>query len=416
MKKIVLIYRNYLLQSSETFIQAQTRSLNRYDSLYVGLRTVPGLSLPSEKVLTLCQSYPSQSGKILLYKLCSRHGSFFKKIEKTSASLIHAHFGPDGVKAMPLAAKLNAPLIVTFHGYDITIKPSHSWFLSYSYFMYLVRRRKLKRIASKFIAVSEFVRQKLIQQGFPSNKISVHYIGVDVEEFSCSSLLQRREPIVLFVGRLVEVKGCEFLIKAMARVQLVLPDARLVIIGDGLLRASLEKLASQTLRNCHFLGCQSSSTVRDWMERSKVLSVPSISEKSGYTEAFGIVFVEAQSMGLPVVSSFSGGIPEAVEHQRTGFLVPEKDEEGLAKHILMLLQDGALWDWMSKNAVERVRSHFDIRKQTEKLEAIYSEVLSERKALKKSEGSKYAKAEQSKSSGESMQCEVDSTHLAQRAV
>ncbi len=378
MKKTVLIYRNHLLRYSETFIQAQTKSLKKYDPLYVGLRTIPGLSLPSEKVLTLCQGYPSKSGvEILIYKLCGRHWSFFEKIEKKSPSLIHAHFGPDGVKAMPLAVKLGIPLIVTFHGYDITIKPSHSWFLSYSYFMYVLRRRKLKRIASKFIAVSEFVKQKLIQQGFPSNKIIVHYIGIDVEEFSCASLLQRRDPIVLFVGRLVEVKGCEFLIRAMAKVQLVLPDARLVVIGDGPLEESLKELASKTLGEYQFLGCQASSTVRDWMERSRVLSVPSVSEKSGYTEAFGVVFAEAQSMGLPVVSTFSGGIPEAVEHRRTGFLVPEKDEKGLAEHILTLLQDEALWNWMSKNAARKAQSHFNISKQTEKLEVVYSEVLLE---------------------------------------
>lgn len=381
MKKTVLIYRNYLLQSSETFIRAQTKNLKKYNPFYIGLRIVPGLSLPSEMVLTLCQSYSSQNWKILVYKLCSRHFSFFEMIERTSPSLIHAHFGPDGVKAMPLAVRLNIPLIVTFHGYDVTIKPSHSWFLSYSYFMYLVRRRKLKRVGSRFIAVSEFIKRKLIQQGFPSNKISVHYIGVDVEKFSCSLLSQRRDSTVLFVGRLVGVKGCEFLIRAMARVQLVLPNARLVVIGDGPLRESLERLASQTLKNYQFLGWQVSSAVKKWMERSKVFSVPSISERSGYTEALGVVFVEAQSMGLPVVSSFSGGIPEAVEDQKTGFLVPEKDEESLAKHILMLLQDEFLWDRMSKNAAARARSHFDIRKQTEKLEAIYSEVLLEQKPL-----------------------------------
>ncbi|MGC1307617.1 MAG: glycosyltransferase [Phormidesmis sp.] len=378
MKKKVLIYRNHLLRPSETFIRSQAESLKSFDASYVGLCTVPSVSVPPGKIFTVCQQYPSQTQRILVYKLCGRHSPFFKEIAKTSPSLVHAHFGPDGVKAIPLATQLNIPLIVTFHGYDITIKPFYAWHSSYSYFMYLARRKRLRKVASKFIAVSNFVKEKLIQKGFSADKIVVHYIGVDVEKFSCVSS-QIRDPIVLFVGRLVEVKGCEFLIKAMAKVQSILPNAELVILGDGPLKNTLEKMACKTLKNCRFLGFQPPSVVKDWMQRAKVFSVPSVSTKSGYTEAFGIAFLEAQSMGLPVVSSLSGGIPEAVKDTETGFLVPEKDSQALADRILTLLRDESLWYQMSQNAVARTRSHFDIKKQTKKLEAIYSEVLLARK-------------------------------------
>ncbi|MEO0644773.1 MAG: glycosyltransferase [Cyanobacteria bacterium J06650_10] len=377
MKPKVLIHRNHLIRPSETFIQAQVENLKDFESLYVGLRIVPGLSLPREQVVTIPQVSLLQKQKAFIYQLCSRHSSFFREVSKASPSLIHAHFGPDGVKAMPLAANLNIPLIVTFHGYDITLEGFSAWYSSYSYFMYLTKRKKLKRISSKFIAVSNFIKDKLLQKGFPSDKIRVHYIGVDTQKFS-SSLQQKREPIILFVGRLIAVKGCEYLIRAMSQVQQIFPSSQLVVLGDGPLKQKLEILSSQTLANYQFLGFQPLSVVKEWMARAKVFSVPSISDKNGHTEAFGTVFLEAQSMGLPVVSSLSGGIPEAVEHGKTGLLAPEKDATALAKYITMLLQDEQLWGRMSQNASGRVRSHFDIRQQTKKLENIYLEVLQER--------------------------------------
>lgn len=374
MKPTILVHRNHLIRPSETFIQSQVENLEKFNALYVGLRTVPGNNLPPKQVVTIPRHHIWQRPEAFAYKLSSRHSTFFRTIAQKTPVLVHAHFGPDGVKAIPLSKSLNLPLIVTFHGYDITLKNSFAWRSSYSYLMYIVKRGELKKVASRFIAVSEFIKSKLIQKGFPSDKINVHYIGVDTQKFSCS-LSQKREPIVLFAGRLIEVKGCEFLIRAMAKVQRALPRSRLVILGDGPLRKKLEKLASKTLTNYQFLGFQPSSAVKYWMACSRVFCVPSISTQNGHTEAFGTVFLEAQSMGLPVVSSLSGGISEAVKHEKTGFLTAERDVEELANSILILLQNESLWYQMSRDAIERTKSRFDIRKQTKKLEAIYADIL-----------------------------------------
>lgn len=111
------------------------------------------------------------------------------------------------------------------------------------------------------------------------------------------------------------------------------------------------------------------------MNRVKIFCVPSIIAKSGDAEAFGIVFAEAQAMGLPVVSFASGGIPEAVAHGKTGFLVAEHDWEGLAKNIMHLLKDQILWQQLSQKGQERVQSLFSLQKQTGLLEDIYKQVL-----------------------------------------
>jgi glycosyltransferase involved in cell wall biosynthesis len=184
-----------------------------------------------------------------------------------------------------------------------------------------------------------------------------------------------REPVVLFVGTLHEGKGCEYAIRAMAKVQSQVADVELVILGDGPLRPSLERLAREKLCRYKFVGTQPPEVVRSWMNRAKVFVAPSVTADTGWTEAFGIVFAEAQAMRLPVVSFASGGIPEAVKHGETGLLAEERDWEGLASNIQILLQNDAMWGRMARAGRERVCRFFNLDRQTRLLEEIYREVL-----------------------------------------
>jgi glycosyltransferase involved in cell wall biosynthesis len=224
-----------------------------------------------------------------------------------------------------------------------------------------------------FIAVSEFIKAKLVEQGFPADKIVVHYIGVDTERFQPDPTVPR-EPVILFVGRLAEKKGCEYIIRAMSQIQTEVPDAELVIIGDGPLRAELEELATTLLHRYQFLGLQPPDIVRTWMNRACLLAAPSVTSSTGDSEGLPMVIVEAQAMGLPVVSSIHAGIPEAVVHEETGFLVAERDWKGLAEHSLRLLKEPNLWQRLSLNGMERSRTKFDLHKQNRALEDIYSRI------------------------------------------
>lgn len=178
--------------------------------------------------------------------------------------------------------------------------------------------------------------------------------------------------MVLFVGRLVEKKGCEYVIRAMEQVQSAVPDIKLLVIGDGPLRNELQTLAAEKLHNFSFLGMQDSSTVRSWMQRAKLLCVPSIVARSGDAEGFGIVFIEAQAMGMPVISFATGGVPEAVEHGNTGFLAKERDWRQLAAYIVDLFKNDSLWAEMSLAGIERVRRSFSLDRQCALLEDLYS--------------------------------------------
>jgi colanic acid/amylovoran biosynthesis glycosyltransferase len=370
----ILIYRSVLLPLSETFVLSQPESLERFTPYFVGFRRVDGLRLPEQRFHLIGELGALSSTQKMLYKLFGLAPGLVSHLRQLNPVLIHAHFGVDSVQALWLARRLGIPLVVTFHGYDATMKEKYARRYSYDYRRYLRWRPIIQKEASLFVAVSDFVRGRLISQGFPSEKIVVHYVGVDTDLFVPDRSIARL-PIVLFAGRLVDSKGCGYLIDAMAKVQQELPEAQLIVLGDGPLRAELEQSASRKLRSYRFLGAQSQIEVRHWMNRARVFSVPSFTTQWGTSEGFGLVFAEAQAMGLPVVSFATGGIPEAVAHDVTGLLSEERDVEGLARNILRLLKDDALWRRYSAAARARACENFNLRDQTARLEDMYSGVL-----------------------------------------
>jgi colanic acid/amylovoran biosynthesis glycosyltransferase len=367
----ILIYRHHLLRPSETFIREQASALQNFTPFYVGARAVPGLSIPKDR--TFVVNPGTSVGKIWEFgtRPFGFPPSFAWKLKALNASLIHAHFAQDATAALPLAKALNIPLVATFHGYDVTVQDDcaeKTWIQK----QYFARRETLKTSAKLFIAVSDFIRRNAIAQGFPEERIVVHYIGVDSQRFQAVPNLDR-QPVVLFVGRLVEKKGCEYLLQAMEQIQSQIPEMEVVVIGEGPERQKLETYAKQHLKHYRFLGAQPPEQVQYWMQQAQVFCVPSITADSGDAEGFGIVFAEAQATGLPVVSFASGGIPEAVAHEQTGFLAPERDVEALATYLKTLLTNPTLWTQFSHRGRERVLKEFNLAQQTRLLEEIYWE-------------------------------------------
>ena len=366
----VVYYRNRLLATSETFIRSQGESLTRFRGYYLGARHGGGLQLPADRQLIINRGGPLGRAYELAFKGWGiLPGAVAARLRRIRPTLLHAHFGFDGAVARPLAARLGIPLVVTFHGIDATMTDEFAR-RSPLHRAYVARRGVLQRDGAAFIAVSRFIRDRLIAQGYPSDRVLVHYIGVDTAVFRVDPVTAR-EPIVLFVGRLVEKKGCRFLIEAMRSVTERHPEARLVVVGDGRERRSLEALSDRIGVDTEFVGAQQPSAVRDWMRRARVFCVPSVTAASGDAEGFGLVFAEAQAMGLPVVSTRSGGIPEAVADGVTGLLVAERDVAALASQLERLLDDDELWHHLSAAGVEHVRSRFDLTTQTRRLEEIY---------------------------------------------
>jgi colanic acid/amylovoran biosynthesis glycosyltransferase len=360
----VLIFKETVLPRSETFILAQMQALRNVSTRLIGLEQVPsGLPLPSKPIL-LCRAHGILATlRAKIYRKSGIAPLFHAKARQERPALLHAHFASGGLTAIPLAKSLGVPLLVTLHGSDVTVK----WASPES-------MRRLGREAALFLCVSHFIRDRAIAAGLPEEKLRVHYIGVDLQQFRAPSTGETGAG-VLFVGRLVEKKGCAYLLRAMASVQQTHPDCLLTIIGDGPLRGSLESQARELGVTCRFLGAQPPAIVREHLQQTRIFCAPSVTAKNGDSEGLGIVFAEAQAMGIPVVSSLHGGIPEVVVHGRTGLLAGERDHEALAAAIASLLGDSSLWEQFRHSARAHIEHSFDLAKQTAELETIYRSLM-----------------------------------------
>ena len=352
-RPVAAIFRAPLFNASETFVRAQATGLTRYQPLAIG-REDKG-NIP-----------PALAGRVLLKPSVAR-------VRAYAPTLIHAHFGTDGLRALPLAERLGVPLVTSLRGYDVT-RTRAALFLSgrLSWMHYALRERALQRRGTLFLAVSEALRRQAIARFYPAERTLVHYNGVDLARFPAGP---GGPDTILFVGRLVEKKGVEFLLRAFATVGREWPEAALVIIGDGPLRARLEGLAGPSVR---FLGAQPPEAVADWMRRATVLAVPSVIASDGDAEGLPNVLVEAAASALPAVGTDHQGIPEAITEGETGFIVPERDAEALAARLMTLLADPARRDRMGAAARAMAERKFDFARQMQRLEEIYDQVLAGR--------------------------------------
>ncbi|MGC8550180.1 MAG: glycosyltransferase [Acidobacteriaceae bacterium] len=367
----VLLLRAELLPGSETFVAAQAVALRRYEAGFAGLKRVrDGLDVPG--VVAVLDERGGWAGKAarLAYLRTGFTAGFERALREWRANVAHVHFAMDACAFLPVLRRLGVPFVVTLHGYDVGLSDAaHAGCAAGR--MFLRRRAALWREAARFACVSEHLRRVAAERGFPEEKLRVHVTGVAVREFA---LRGGREPVALFVGRLVEKKGCRVLLEAWKAVEQELPEARLVVIGDGPLRGDLEGWARMHLRRFSFAGARTPAEVRGWMERAAVLAAPSVRAMDGDTEGLPTVVLEAMERGVAVVASDGTGAEEAVAAGETGFLTVQGDAEGLAKRLICLLRDEALAHGMGTRGRRRVEERFDIARQTEGLERIYDEV------------------------------------------
>ena len=371
----IAIYKTGMLPPTQTFIPDQVNELQGFEPCYVGLeRVANGHPLESDPIILMKdRSLLSRLGKVA-FKAVGFAPQFLDSVARERPELLHAHFVLDGVHALPIASRLRIPFVVTLHAHAPTSFGRALPRTSLDNMVYSLRLATLWQRANLFICVSEFIRQRALQLGYPAAKLRVHYIGVDRSLFKPSA--QRRDPrLIVFVGRLEERKGCDYLIRAMAEVRAQVPDAHLVLIGTGSKKDELEQLSRDLNVGAQFLGRVSDAEKREWLARARMFVGASITAADGDAEALGMVFAEAQATGLPVVSCYHGGIPEVVLDGKTGLLAPERDSHALAVHILRLLQDEAFWQACSTRAALWMEEQFDLVKQTQELEQIYSSLL-----------------------------------------
>jgi glycosyltransferase involved in cell wall biosynthesis len=286
--------------------------------------------------------------------------------------LVHAHFGRGGALALPIARTLGVPLIVTFHGGDAT-KDNH-YRRGLLPTIYQQRLAALQHETALIICVSDFIRDRLLARGFPSEKLLVHRYGVELDGFDGDPPPIRERPYLLFAGRFVEKKGIGFLIEAMRRLKDEGRELRLMLVGDGAIAGELKRAAAD-LRNIEFPGWLPNHELRNLMRGALAVCVPSVEAASGDAEGLPNVVIEAMAAGVPVVATHHAGIGEAVEDGRTGLLVPSGDATALAAALRRFVDEPGTARTMGREARRVAHDRFDAMAQSRRLEEKFLEII-----------------------------------------
>ena len=285
--------------------------------------------------------------------------------------VVHAQFGPYGLLAVKLieTGALSGKLVVSFRGYDATkvLRANPQTYI------------ELFRNGALFLPVSHTVASRLVAAGCDMTRIRVHHSGIDCAEFRHSPRTRARREVtnVLMVGRLVEKKGIGTGIAAIARVVSAGRAVLCTIIGEGPLRADLERLIEQLGVGAHvrLVGPKSHENVLHDMVQSHVLLAPSVTAADGDEEGIPNTLKEAMAMSLPVVATMHAGIPELVVDGVSGFLVPEHDVDALAARLIQLIDDPGRCAIMGREGRRAVETEFDIEKLNVQLLELYRNVV-----------------------------------------
>lgn len=283
--------------------------------------------------------------------------SFVRELKKRKDSydMVQANWViPQGVIA-EAALKNDVPYVVTCHGSDVNT-------MNNAFFTRL--KRKALKGAWGVTTVSNDL-MKSVNQIYRNHNQAVISMGVDINEFNPKNSVdnffnQNGKKTIVFVGRLVDVKGVKYLIESMRGIK----NTKLVIVGNGELKEELKKQARSLKSELEkdnseisFTGAKTHNELKTVYASADLFVMPGITTSSGAKEGFGLVLLEAFASGLPVVASRTGGIPSIVTDGENGLLVEEKNVEQLRDAIIRVLGDDELRKTLSLGALSKAKEY-----------------------------------------------------------
>ena len=286
--------------------------------------------------------------------------------------IINCHFGYNGLKATYLKklGVLQGKIVTTFHGLDIT-----NYLDSFGENVY----EQLFDTGDLFLPISHLWQKRLIEIGCNPQKIIVHHMGIDCQQFLFQprTISNNKVTRLVTVARLVEKKGIEYGIRAVAQLAKIHPNLEYWIVGDGELNKSLNKLIRELKveRIVKLCGWKEQQEVAEILSRANIMLAPSVTSENGDKEGIPIVLMEAMAVGLPVVSTFHSGIPELIEDGVSGFLVAEKDVELLVQKLDYLIRHPQACLDVSRAARRKIENSHDLNLINDKLVNIYQGLL-----------------------------------------
>lgn len=331
--KILFAHPALSIDEAESFVKAQYYNLP-YEMIFLGVKSKTDIYYEGEKITAIgnfnrITNRVSRQIKRINFS-DAQYKENLKYLESFGADLILAQYGTTGMYMLDYAKDLNVKLVVHFHGFDSGIKKV------------LLRNdnyKELWRQANAVIAVSNKMYRQLSNLGAPESILHYNCYGIDTTKFKLKSAYQGKD--IVAIGRFTEKKAPQILLYTFSLVLKQVPDARLIIAGNGVLFDPCVKLA-QALKisdSIVFLGATSHETVAEYMQNALVFAQHSIVPENGDTEGTPLAVMEAMCSGLPVVSTRHAGIMDVVKEGETGFLVDELDAEGMANHLIFLLQN-----------------------------------------------------------------------------
>lgn len=281
--------------------------------------------------------------------------------------VIHAH-DPHGVALAALALAFRqpvpAPALVVSRRVDFRLR-SHAF-----------SRYKHKQV-QRFICASEAIRRILLRDGFAPERVVTVHEGIDLEHVAEAPPVSLHEtfwlpegsPVILNVAALVPHKGQRHLVEAMAQVVRAVPQARLVILGEGELRGALEQQVADLGLERHVLLPGFRHDVLSLMKTCDVFVLSSV------MEGLGTSLLDAMACARPIVGTDAGGIPEVVVDGETGHVVPPRDADALADALIDLLTNDERARGFGAAGFERVRKRFSVERMVEETLRVYHEVV-----------------------------------------
>lgn len=376
-KPIVASYSTTFLKPEMRHIYRQVTGLKRYSTFVMTRERLGEAEFPFSDVEVIPKARKNFLKRFWLKYVAGKPPVYYrgelqvliKLLKRRPADLMHVYFGHTGVHLLPFIQEWDKPCVVSFHGMDIQSRPEQEG--------YDDQMRELLQTVPLVLARSKSLFAELEKWGCPKEKLRLNRTGIPLDAYPFAQRPMPADGSWRFVQacRLITKKGLPTSLKAFAKFHAKWPRSRFVIAGKGPMEEEVKRLAGE-------LGISEAVELRGFLSQADLAALyanshiflhPSEMPPDQNQEGVPNSMLEAMATGLPVLATTHGGIPEAVTHERTGLLVPERDDEALFRALETITADSEMLYLYGQAAARAVREEFEQNKAIERLEACYDE-------------------------------------------
>lgn len=364
-RPVVLAYADKMFTPSESFVHRSYTAFSKLEPVFIG-HEHRGPAPEGMRSFEL-GDFHGPLGEMGFKQFGLVSNKLLKRLQAEEPVAIHAHFGKSGAYALPLARKLNIPLVVTYYGGDATKTTNTA---NNPLRPYNRNRAKLWREAALILPCSSFIRDELIKHGAPKEKLVVHHNSADPYRFTPGE----KTKSIHFAGRWTEKKGIDTLIAALARLGAKLDGWTIRLAGDTPKNGDTE-LKARLLAQLKAAGVTAelpgwipADVMPQFWANAMIACTPSKRASSGDAEGLPLVCVEAMLCGCALLGTRHAGITECVKDGETGYLVDEDDDAALADRLGRMISDPTKTQTMGQAGRDFAVSDFNLVTQSLKLE------------------------------------------------